>query len=179
MEQFNKVGETMNILYISDHHFGHRNIIKYENRPFTSVNEMNEKMIALWNMFVSPEDIVIHGGDFALCNKAVAIEIANSLNGYKVLVRGNHDRSTKSMTDIGFHVVPFWFYDGILVVHNPHKHLDLLQSKEVRYYLYGHIHSKTLDIKIPNAINISCEVLGYVPMTIEQLIHKFIKKGEI
>jgi calcineurin-like phosphoesterase family protein len=56
----------MTIFFTSDTHFNHKNIIKLCNRPFTSIEEMNEKIIENWNNIVKPEDIVWHLGDFAL-----------------------------------------------------------------------------------------------------------------
>jgi calcineurin-like phosphoesterase family protein len=56
----------MAIFFTSDHHFGHENIIRYCNRPFTSVQQMNEIMILRWNGAVLPEDEVYYLGDFAM-----------------------------------------------------------------------------------------------------------------
>lgn len=52
--------------FTSDTHFGHVNIILYCNRPFASVLEMNEQVIARWNDRVGPRDTVYHLGDFAM-----------------------------------------------------------------------------------------------------------------
>ena len=35
--------------YISDLHIGHENILRFDNRPFADVNEMNNKLIENWN----------------------------------------------------------------------------------------------------------------------------------
>ena len=52
-----------NIFAISDTHFGHSNIIKYCDRPFHSVSEMNEKLIDNWNNIVTEQDHIYHLGD--------------------------------------------------------------------------------------------------------------------
>jgi calcineurin-like phosphoesterase family protein len=67
----------MNKIYFSsDHHFSHSNVIKYCNRPYTSVQEMNEDLIQRWNNQVKPEDTVYYLGDFSLGKNAVR-EITN------------------------------------------------------------------------------------------------------
>ena len=78
----------------SDQHFFHKNIIDYENRPYSSVEEMNEDLITKWNSVVTDEDTVFCLGDFALSNKDNIIEIGNRLNGHKVLIKGNHDHAS-------------------------------------------------------------------------------------
>ena len=65
----------MNIFFTADTHFFHRNIIKYCNRPFHSVGEMNETMIANWNAVVKPRSIIYHLGDFGLGTEEEMAEI--------------------------------------------------------------------------------------------------------
>ena len=97
---------------IADTHFYHKNIIKYCNRPFKSVEEMNQKLIDNWNRVVSDDDIIIHLGDFALGSEDKIQGLLSQLNGYKVLVRGNHDKSIRTMKRLGFNEV----FDGPLKI---------------------------------------------------------------
>lgn len=74
----------------SDLHFGHANVIKYCNRPFLDVNEMNEILIKNWNEVVSLEDTIYVLGDFAMAARYVE-QVLPRLNGKKILILGNHD----------------------------------------------------------------------------------------
>ncbi len=79
--------------WTSDTHFSHINIIRYTNRPFASVDEMNAALIERWNERVSPSDDVWHLGDLALgANIARQVQLTARLNGTRRLVPGNHDR---------------------------------------------------------------------------------------
>lgn len=55
----------MKVWFTADTHFGHRNILKHCDRPFGSVKEMDEALIAMWNAVVGLNDDVWHLGDFA------------------------------------------------------------------------------------------------------------------
>ena len=79
--------------YTSDHHFGHRNIIGYCDRPFADVEEMNIAMVERWNDLVGDDDEVWVIGDVALGDlHANLAEHVARLRGRKILVPGNHDR---------------------------------------------------------------------------------------
>ncbi len=78
--------------FISDTHFCHQNIIRFCDRPFADVEEMNEALIDNWNSVVSGDDTVYHLGDVALGKWVEWDSILTRLNGYKVLVVGNHER---------------------------------------------------------------------------------------
>ena len=77
----------MKVYVIADTHFGHEKIIRYCNRPFASVEEMDETMIKLWNETVSKNDTIIHLGDFGLGSKEYIKSIVERLNGKKILLR--------------------------------------------------------------------------------------------
>lgn len=78
--------------YISDNHFDHSNIIRYDNRPFMNKKQMDETMIDRWNEVISDNDTVYILGDFSWHKEEKTFAILNSLAGRKVLVKGNHDR---------------------------------------------------------------------------------------
>ena len=79
-------------LYISDWHYGHNNILAFDNRPFKTVEEMNAALVERWNAAVHPGDTVYVLGDMFWCNMQEAISVLNQLNGQVFLIKGNHDR---------------------------------------------------------------------------------------
>ena len=86
---FNFKGEKL--FFTADSHFNHTNIIKFCNRPFKSVEQMNETLITNWNSVVSEDDIVFHLGDFCLGGAAEWTKLLDRLNGKIYLILGNHD----------------------------------------------------------------------------------------
>jgi calcineurin-like phosphoesterase family protein len=85
-----------NVWFTSDTHFGHANVIRYSNRPWSMVNEMNDGIIERWNSRIKPGDTVYHLGDFCLTKRVDVIdEWLGRLNGEIRLIRGNHDQWTK------------------------------------------------------------------------------------
>src|SRR5574343_93140 len=99
--------------FISDLHFYHKNIIHLQDRPYTSVEEMNETLIASWNNTVAKGDVVYIIGDFSFGKYDETKAIVEKLNGVKVLIRGNHDSRFTSSTFIklGFNDV----YDHVII----------------------------------------------------------------
>ena len=77
--------------YISDLHFGHANILKFDNRPFRNTEEMEAALIENWNNSASAGDTTYILGDFCWVIEPEWKRIVPLLNGNKVLIRGNHD----------------------------------------------------------------------------------------
>ena len=65
-------------------------------RDYENADEMNEKLIEMWNSVVTPEDTVYNLGDLSMAaNTKKIIEVAKRLNGKHFLILGNHDHSIK------------------------------------------------------------------------------------
>lgn len=77
--------------YIADCHFGHKNIINFDHRPFADLYQMEEVMTMLWNAAVRKEDTVYILGDFCFGKEDDWLRLTKQLNGPKVLILGNHD----------------------------------------------------------------------------------------
>lgn len=93
----------MNVWVTSDHHFGHVNVIKYCDRPFRTVEDMDQTMIDRWNEVVRPGDTVYHLGDFAFGKGEALAEYRRRLCGDVILIRGNHDRRSRAkLLEAGF-----------------------------------------------------------------------------
>ena len=37
------------IFYIADMHFGHENVLRFDDRPFSEIGQMDETLIQNWN----------------------------------------------------------------------------------------------------------------------------------
>lgn len=152
----------MKVYSCSDHHFGHRNIIKYVNRPFSfdEVGEcdMTKLMVERHNEVVDHNDIVLMIGDLSAGlqgRQELLKQILLSLNGRKILIRGNHDHEPDSFYfDAGFiDVVTFLDIGEYFISHYPcyvseytspkekqmMKFLDITKHNVV---IHGHIHDK-------------------------------------
>lgn len=176
---------TTKILFTSDTHYGHTNILKYCGRPWQDVNEMNEALIRRWNERTSPDDTVYHLGDFAMGSKE-NLSIRKRLNGRIVLIRGNHDRSPSTMLEAGFDEVHDYLYIEIegtklylahipLHISNPTNRRynpKLVQNpiEKYDYFLCGHVHQRWG--RIGNTINVGVDVSDYYPLTLQELLNR-------
>ena len=84
-------------LYISDLHLGHANIIRFDGRPYETVDEMDADIIRRWNSVVQTDDTVYILGDFCWGKEEDWIRYLRQMKGRKVLIRGNHDLRTMSV----------------------------------------------------------------------------------
>lgn len=129
-----------NVFLSSDHHHRHSNIIKYCNRPFSSVEEMTEALIDNHNKVVKPNDTWIHLGDFAFAGKSFIEGVISRLNGRKTFIIGNHDNEgiMRSLSDS---VYREWYGE----IHNIPVHLYHfpIESWHRKFHNALHIHGHT------------------------------------
>ena len=155
--------------YISDLHLGHKNILAFDNRPFFSLEEMTETIISNWNSVVSKND---------------SVYVLPRLNGFKYLIKGNHDRVNREMEK---HFVWIKDYavikDGkehVVLCHYPIAHW--INADYGYIHLYGHIHdardsrpfsvyTKLMqDRGFPyKCANVGCMLHNYTPVTLDDL----------
>lgn len=156
------------VYMISDHHFGHKNIIDFESRPFVDVGEMTESMIDKWNAVVGKEDSVFHLGDFSFLNMEKTSAIMARLNGYKTLIMGNHDRgrSKRWWLEAGFDEVsehPIVYGGFFFLSHEP-----MYMNKHMPYVnIHGHIHGQKYEGN--QYVNVSVEHWDYTPVLFEDI----------
>ena len=174
----NLSGNRPEVFLIADLHLGHANIIRYCSRPFPVADpgEMDRVLIANWNRVVSPESVVYFLGD--LCygpESRQPGEYLAQLSGRITLVQGNHDGDLPGSTPSAE-----LEYDGIrfFVTHDP---ADAPRGFG-GWVIHGHHHNNDL-ARYPfisfehRRINVSAEVIGYVPITLAEL-SSWIRNGK-
>lgn len=129
----------MTVYFTSDSHFYHSNIIKYCNRPFKDVEEMNNKLLQNWNERVTPDDIIYCLGDFGF--SAESNKILMRMNGEKHLIRGNHDKQVSSLWN-SVSTLKEITVDGQLIVLCHYAMRVWNKSFRGSIQLYGHSHGR-------------------------------------
>lgn len=167
-----------NIYFTSDHHFNHRNIIDFCNRPFTSVEEMNEHMIDAWNSVVKKGDMVYHLGDFAITgySKSHVTTVENllsRLNGNKILIKGNHD-SDAVLKAKGWANIHNMYHvrdrdKRFILCHYAMRTWQFKAHGSI--HLYGHSHANLPDYD--RSMDVGVDNVGYVPLLLEEILDKF------
>ena len=185
--------------YISDLHLFHEAVIRFDNRPFVSLDEMHKAMVEKWNSKVTNGDTVYILGDVSLRGKKEGlIALVATLKGKKVLVRGNHDDiSDYRYQQLFSEIVDYkeihdsvsgTNYDLVL------SHYPIFSWKKMgrgTILLYGHIHNNPeeeyyqkclagmMENKcrhtygaIPRAINVGCMLpwMDYEPRTLKEIM---------
>lgn len=156
---------------VGDMHLGHSKIIDYCNRPFSSIEEMDETIIDNYNKVIKKNDLVYILGDFALCGKDDLINYGKRLKGRKVLIWGNHENSSlKNYYEAGFQWIsksPIIIENQIILSHQPQNIEDCGIYKNIFAHVHNSLEYKTVT---ENTACVSMERWDYIPVEISKLI---------
>jgi len=155
----------------SDLHFGHKNIIEFCNRPFSWVQQMDEHLMANWNEYVQPDHTCIFVGDFSFHGETTTREIVEQLNGYKIMVVGNHDIRKHKVREIGFDEVHLLYYLDLPTVPLVFTHYPMENLFEPWINIHGHTHNGPYK-GTSQHINVSCEMIEYRPKQLSEIIEQ-------
>jgi len=173
--------------FYSDPHYGHANSIKYCDRPFADVDDMTEKMVALYNEYIDDSDTCVWMGDcyFGAMHKLFNVQaLMARLRGRKVLTLGNHDMKNPSYyLKLGFDLV---FEKGFFIemagrtVYVNHYPASAFHPGDDRYQdrfpilrpgeilMHGHTHEK-VRVTPYNALHAGVDAWGYRPALWEEM----------
>ena len=165
----------------SDLHFNHINILKYEpeSRPFASVEEMNEVLIARWNSVVKPVDTVYVLGDLAMGKLEDSRECIKRLNGKIILIRGNHDTKSRlaMYQELGIEVHDIYYlpYKGrwFIMCHFPIASEEfikmVIQDNSEVVNLYGHVHHNAPKGYANGTYHVGVDTNDLTPVSLQQI----------
>jgi calcineurin-like phosphoesterase family protein len=164
----------MSRFVVSDHHFGHANIIKYCDRPFTSVGDMDTTLLNRHFETVEPDDVVIHLGDVAMDMRTGedTIEQMEAIGG-DLLVQGNHD------VGLSDGQAPFPVLDSCVLTHGEYTFYCTHRPADVPdrwdgWVLHGHTHNNDLDTYPflsydDQRVNVGVDLLEFRPISLETI----------
>jgi calcineurin-like phosphoesterase family protein len=159
-------------------------VLRFDNRPYSTVEEMHVDLIKNWNSIIKDDDIVYYLGDLSMGNKNVTNWFINSLKGKIHFILGNHDKmrdiiklnrweqvyeygteinvkddDIKNARGIG--------YQRIIMSHYPI--LSWNKSHYGSWHIHGHCHGSLMK-EFPEyyerkVIDVGCNVIGYKPLS--------------
>ena len=181
------------IWFTADSHIGHRNIIKYCQRPFSDVEEMNKTLISNWNKVVGINDYVFHLGDFSVGGAAEWTSLLDSLNGRIFLVLGNHDMNNvgqgfmRRFEDVAMQMLITIDKQRVYLNHFPF--LCYGGAYRGTWQLFGHLHTSScmsgidtprLHMLFPRQYDVGVDNNNYTPISfaeVEEKIQEQIAKS--
>jgi len=164
------------VFVASDHHIGHKNIIEYDGRPFKDVQEMDEILVLNHNSVVSPNDVVIFAGDFALGSLEHASKIRDRLNGDIYITWGNHDGHARNLpwkSSSERMVIKVQGYPCMVISHYAQR--TWLKQSKGYWHLYGHSHG-SLPEDGSLSFDIGVNSHNYYPWSMEEIAKKMNTK---
>lgn len=161
-------------------HFGHANIIKYSNRPFADVDEMNESIVRTWNETVQPQDTAYILGDVSFIDADRTLRLIKRMNGTKILLWGNHDQVIRKSPAIQAEFKEIYDYlerdfrvaDKKVKIVMCHYALRVWNRKHHgALHLYGHSHG-TLPDDGSRSMDVGLDAVGMRPISLEEVFQR-------
>lgn len=154
----------------SDTHISHLNIMKYCNRPFSSIEEHDDTLINNWNATVSKHDDIYFLGDFCFSkDRENTKKIFNKLQGNKYCLKGNHDRNDVLQLPWAFIKDTYMLkYKDFLFWLSHYPHRSWPNSFHGSFHCYGHCHGS-----MPNygkSCDVGVDCWNYKPVLIDDII---------
>lgn len=168
----------MKNFFSSDFHLDHKNVIKYDNRPFADIIDMNDEIITNHNQIVKPNDNFYFLGDFCFSNRTE--HFLRQLNGNLFFIKGNHDKHDtiklyqKYGTYLGEQKRIKIGEQEIILNHYAMRVWD--KSHHGAWHLYGHSHGSLPDNPNSLSFDIGCMNFDYKPLEFEQIKQIMSKK---
>lgn len=161
------------IYFTADQHYYHKNVIKYEDRPFKTIDEMNQTMIQNHNSIISNNDEVYMIGDIGFCQDYMMKSILKQLNGIKYLIKGNHDKFGKSVYEEFVWVKDYYKLkynnEKFILFHYPIYAWDCKHHGS--YHIHGHVHTTSHnDFFDSKKFNVGVDCTGFKPVSIEKIL---------
>lgn len=178
--------------FIGDLHFGHKNVLAFDNRPFTSIEKHDECLAQRWNTAVNIDDDVYILGDVSWRNTTETIQIMGHLNGRKHLIVGNHDKRLLKSKNMRDQFVEIEQYKELQPTEN--EEMIVLSHYPIpcfnrhyygAYHLYGHVHTgfewnmmENLRRQMEELYDVPCNMfnvgamipyMDYTPRTLEDI----------
>lgn len=189
--------EKQNIFFISDLHVGHKNVIKFDKRPFADVDEMHHTLIKNWNNVVGPDDIVYFLGDLSFSRDSLTKWFVSSIQGKIYAICGNHDKMKDLIkldrfedvheygTEIGIkdedslQARGTQGYQKIVLSHYPI--LSWNKSHYGSWMIHGHTHGNLIQSQQEyykrKVIDVGCNCIDYTPISYGEVKEIMSKKS--
>lgn len=156
------------VFFTSDTHFGHARTLAVRKRPFASLEEMDETMIARWNAAVGEDDEVYHLGDFASLGTDGLGPILDRLSGRIHLILGNNDDADAIAGARRFVSVAEMrelTLEGrrIFLCHYPMR--DWPNAWRGAWHLFGHVHGRLDREPLGLSLDVGVDSHGYAPVS--------------
>lgn len=169
------------VFFTSDTHFNHlRCCMRFRAPRFSSLEEMNETLIARWNECVRKGDRVYHLGDFALGRPDDAAAIASRLAGQIYLVRGNHEKVAEH-PKVRDRFVWIKDYFGLKIGEQKiyllhYAMLTWNQSHRGSWHLHGHSHGLLGDDPFARRLDVGVDAWDFRPVAFEEVAARMATK---